>query len=257
MRNAKILSLALALLISCTSLPALAASAPYVQSDTTISFSRPQGLTYQVKFTVHGTHSDPHIAAGNGSVLQTLNTVKAKDSSGNDVYYFKVKAIGAVGTTSAIYTTLPGQSAVRHFILTVGTAPGSYSAGQKATINSSEGQYSITIDSVKDGAGRNEYADTQPKRIILINYSYENVSCKQDIAVYDYYFHVYDASGKLLETYPSIDASEPSSTISAGKHNSASIAYGLDNDSDQITIEVYDIFNFDNRVATYNISIQK
>lgn len=255
MKKAKILSAALAFLIPCFGIQAFAAS-PYVQSDTTTSFSRPQGLTYQVKFTVHGTHSDPHIAAGDGNVLQTLNTVKTKDSSGNDVYLFKVKAIGAVGTSSAIYTTLPGQSAVQHFVLTVAAAPGSYSMGQKATINSSGGQYSVTIDSAKAGASRNEYADTQPKRVILINYSYENISCKQNITVDELYFHVYDASGKLLETYPSTDASNPSSTISAGKHNSASVAYGLDNSSNQITLELYDVFDFDKRVATYTIDLQ-
>lgn len=251
------IALALILIIGTFSAPkAFASTAPYVQSDTTVSFSRPQGLTYQVKFTVHGAHSDPHIAAGDGNVLQTLNTVKTKDSSGNDVYLFKVKAIGAAGTSSAIYTTLPGQSAVRHFVLTVAAAPGSYSVGQKVTVNSSEGQYSVTIDSVKSGASINEYADTQPKRIILINYSFENISCKQDMAVYDYSFHVYDASGKLLETYPSTDASGPSSTISAGKHSSASVAYGLDNSSNQITLELYDTFDFDKHIATYNINVQ-
>lgn len=255
MKKAKFFSVVLTLLIFCFGIPAFAAS-PYVQSDTTMSFSRPQGLTYQVKFTVHGTHANPHIAAGNGNVLQTLNTVKSKDSSGNDVYFFKVKAIGAVGTTSAIYTTLPGQSAVRHFTLTVAPAPGNYRIGQKATINSPEGKYSVTIDSVKDGASRNEFTDKHPKRIILINYSYENISCKQNISVYDFDFHVYDASGKLLETYPSDDASEPSSDISTGKHNSASVAYGLDDNSNQITLELYDIFDFDKRVATYNIDIQ-
>lgn len=119
MKKAKFVSLALSLLIACSGIPAFAASSPYVQSDTTVSFTRVQGETYQVKFTVHGTHANPKIAAGNGSVLQTLNVIKTKDSSGNDVYYFKVKAIGAVGTTSAIYTTLPGQSSVRQFVITV------------------------------------------------------------------------------------------------------------------------------------------
>lgn len=121
MKKAKILSLAFAfsLLIACLAVPVSAASSIYVQSDTTVPFTRMQGETYQVKFTVHGTHSDPKIAAGDGNVLQTLNVVKTKDSSGNDVYYFKVKAVGVPGTSSAIYTTLPGQSAVRHFVITV------------------------------------------------------------------------------------------------------------------------------------------
>ncbi len=113
-------ALALVIGVASTSIVSFAASEPYVQSDTTVSFTRPQSETYQVKFTVYGTHDNPNIAAGNGSVLQTQNVTKTKDGSGNDVYLFKVKAIGSVGSTSAIYTTLPGQTAVRHFILTVG-----------------------------------------------------------------------------------------------------------------------------------------
>lgn len=120
MKKASILAsvLTLAIVMSCVTM-AFAATTPYVESDTTISFTRVQNETYQVKFTVHGTHDNPQIAAGNGSVLQTQNVVKTKDSSGNDVYYFKVKAIGNPATTSAIYTTLPGQAAVRHFVITV------------------------------------------------------------------------------------------------------------------------------------------
>lgn len=121
MKKARLLSLALALVLGLSGLPvASAAASPYVESDTTVSFSRPQNETYQVKFTVHGSQADPKITAGNGSVLKTQNVTKSKDKSGNIVYYFKVKATGDVGSTSAIYTTLPGQSAVRHFILTVG-----------------------------------------------------------------------------------------------------------------------------------------
>lgn len=120
MKKQKLLAAVLTLAIWASCMPiASAADAPYVQSDTTMSFTRPQNETYQVKFTVHGTHANPQIVAGNGNVLQTQNVTKTKDSSGNDVYYFKVKAIGAPGTTSAIYTTLPGQAPVRHFVITV------------------------------------------------------------------------------------------------------------------------------------------
>ena len=123
MKKTGLLASALALVIGISCIPfASAATTPYVESDTTISFARSQNESYQVKFTVHGTHANPQIVAGNGSVLQTQNVVKKKDSNGNDVYYFKVKAIGAPGTTSAIYTTLSGQSAVQHFVITVMSA---------------------------------------------------------------------------------------------------------------------------------------
>lgn len=126
MKKHRILSLLLSVVVGAgmsvpcaVSVPVIAASAPYVQSDTTMDFTRPQNLTYQVKFTVHGTHANPNIVAGNGAVLRTENVVK-KVENGNDTYYFKVRAVGKVGSASAIYTTLPNQKAVRHFIMKVG-----------------------------------------------------------------------------------------------------------------------------------------
>ena len=102
-----------------TSPAVFAASAPYVQSDTTIDFTVPKSNTYAFKFTIHGSHSCPNIVAGNGAVLRTENTVKRVEN-GNDVYYFKVRAIGNIGQSSAIYTTLPEQKAVKHCTIKVG-----------------------------------------------------------------------------------------------------------------------------------------
>lgn len=109
--------LAVAIGVLCTSI-ASASTVPYVESDTTIGFTRPQNETYAFKFTVHGSHANPKIAAGNGNVLKTEDCYKVTES-GNDVYYFKVRAIGEPGTSSAIYTTLPNESAVNHCVITV------------------------------------------------------------------------------------------------------------------------------------------
>lgn len=108
-----------AVLAAGVSAPAAFAAAPSVQSDTTMDFTVGKGNTYAFKFTVIGNHSNPQIAAGNGAVLRTENTVK-KVENGNDTYYFKVRAIGSCGQESAVYTTLPGQSAVRHCKIKVG-----------------------------------------------------------------------------------------------------------------------------------------
>lgn len=99
--------------------PAAFAAAPRVQSDTTMDFTVDRGNTYAFKFTVIGSKANPQIAAGNGAVLQTENTVK-KVENGNDTYYFKVRTIGNCGQESAVYTTLPGQDAVRHCKIKVG-----------------------------------------------------------------------------------------------------------------------------------------
>ena len=108
-----------AVLAAGVSAPAAFAAAPHVQSDTTMDFTVDRGNTYAFKFTVIGSKANPQIAAGNGAVLRTENTVK-KVENGNDTYYFKVRAIGSCGLESAVYTTLPGQSAVRHCKIKVG-----------------------------------------------------------------------------------------------------------------------------------------
>lgn len=133
----------------------------------------------------------------------------------------------------------------------------SYPIGKAATINSSAGQYSVIINSVKESKSRNEVADSQPKKIILINYTFKNISCKQDLTVPSIYFHIYDGAGKLLDVYPSTEAKLPSHTISIGKNENASMAYGLDNNSTKIDIELYDAFNPLNKVATFSANISK
>lgn len=95
---------------------------PYVKSDTTVDFFVPKNQTYAFRFELIGTHADPKIAAGNGSVLRTEACKKVQEN-GNDVYYFQVRAIGEDGQSSGIYTTLPGQPAVKHCAIAIGTAP--------------------------------------------------------------------------------------------------------------------------------------
>ena len=129
-----------------TSPAVFASSAPYVQSDTTIDFTVPKSNTYAFKFTIHGSHSCPNIVAGNGAVLRTENTVKRVES-GNDTYYFKVRAIGSYGQSSAIYTTLPGQKAVKHCTIKVGIQHHkSYEAKNGGFVDYYEGTDTNSVD---------------------------------------------------------------------------------------------------------------
>lgn len=126
MKKSRLLSFALSLAfgLSCSA-TAMAAAAPSVASDTTNPVTLTLNCAYTVKFTVHGTHADPKIVVGNGRVLQSLNVKKLKDVGGNDVYFFQIKAIGAVGEQSSVYTTIPGQLPERQFTVTVGAPGGS------------------------------------------------------------------------------------------------------------------------------------
>ena len=113
------LFMAVLMLVSCIPM-AFASEKSYVESDTTADFTKAQGDYYWFKFTVHGTHEDPQIAAGNGEILKTGNCKKLKNANGEDEYRFQVWAVGKPGEASAIYTTLPGQEPVRHCAITVG-----------------------------------------------------------------------------------------------------------------------------------------
>ena len=87
----------------------------YVVSDTTLPFAIKRGSAYCFKMTVVGsTTAVPSFTVGNGDVLKTQYVAKV----GND-YYFRVWAIGTPGSSTGVYTTLPGQNPQLHCVVTV------------------------------------------------------------------------------------------------------------------------------------------
>ena len=93
-----------------------AATAPAkVVSDTTVDFSVKSGSAYCFKMTVvNGNGVMPVFTVGNGNVLKTQYVTQI----GND-YYFRVWAVGTPGSSTGVYTTLPGQNAVKHCTITI------------------------------------------------------------------------------------------------------------------------------------------
>ena len=88
---------------------------PYVRSDTTLPFTVRQGQAYCFKMTlVNGSNILPLFTVGNGSVFKTQYVAQI----GND-YYFRIWAIGNVGESTGVYTTLPGQTAQQHCVVTI------------------------------------------------------------------------------------------------------------------------------------------
>ena len=88
----------------------------YVVSDTTLPFTVKRGSAYCFKMTVMGSATAvPSFTVGNGDVLKTQFVAKI----GND-YYFRVWATGAPGSSTGVYTTLPGQNPQMHCVVHVG-----------------------------------------------------------------------------------------------------------------------------------------
>ena len=87
----------------------------YVVSDTTVNFTLKRGSAYCFKMTVvNGNNMVPSFTVGNGDVLKTQFVAKI----GND-YYYRVYATGTPGQSTGVYTTLPGQNAVKHCTVTI------------------------------------------------------------------------------------------------------------------------------------------
>ena len=87
-----------------------------VRSDTTVDFTLLHGQAYCFKMTVvNGNGMAPSFTVGNGSVLKTQFLTQI----GND-YYYRVWATGTPGQSTGVYTTLPGQNAVKHCAVTIG-----------------------------------------------------------------------------------------------------------------------------------------
>ncbi len=88
----------------------------YVVSDTTVNFTLKRGSAYCFKMTVvNGNAMAPSFTVGNGDVLKTQFVAKV----GND-YYYRVYATGTPGQSTGVYTTLPGNAAVKHCTVTIG-----------------------------------------------------------------------------------------------------------------------------------------
>ena len=86
-----------------------------VRSDTTVDFTLLHGQAYCFKMTVvNGNGMAPSFTVGNGSVLKTQFLTQI----GND-YYYRVWATGTPGQSTGVYTTLPGQNAVKHCAVTI------------------------------------------------------------------------------------------------------------------------------------------
>lgn len=196
-----------------------AASAPFVESDTTIGFTRPYNETYAFKFTIHGTNANPKIVAGNGAVLRTENCHKVVES-GNDVYYFKVRAIGQPGTASAIYTILPGQKAVNHCVITVGESqepvqPSQSSGTIKARYHGStygcktQAEYDYVMSRVSNLRGTAQYK----KNLSYYHKQKINNYFKEDYGV--------DYSDTLADIYSILGACSTKSGSTAPKYTSA------------------------------------
>lgn len=118
-----------------------------------------------------------------------------------------------------------------------------YAIGETVNVKTDDGEYNITITGVTETADRNQFAEVEAQRVIIVSYTYENVSYEDDLYISEMNVKAYDKGNTKLETYPASERTYPDS-ISAGRNTSASMAFALNNDENYVELEYYDnMFN--------------
>lgn len=115
-----------------------------------------------------------------------------------------------------------------------------YGIGDTVTVHTNRGDYSLKFTGVRETTERNEFADENPQRVVILEYEYKNISFDSDVVISYLYFRAYDNYGRSLSAYP--DTSTKSTTnISQGKTATASVAYGLNTVDNVVTVDFYNI----------------
>lgn len=122
------------------------------------------------------------------------------------------------------------------------------------------GQWKVTINSVEEMSERNEYADTDPAAVYLINYTYENIGYEDENGIMnglyiDFTDGIVDASGSMGYPYPGDLAAYPQETP-VGATCDAQSCIGVDNPgSFEIHFVTYDGTGTE-RSAVFSLSVE-
>lgn len=114
-----------------------------------------------------------------------------------------------------------------------------YKLNEDIYITNNSGKYRVKFTSIKETSDRNQFADTQANKVVVIEYEYENMTLEDDLFISDTTnFKAYDKENNQLETYP-VDT-KYSSNVSKGRKTTASAAYALNSESNYVELEFYD-----------------
>lgn len=107
-----------------------------------------------------------------------------------------------------------------------------------------DGQWKLTIDSVKTTTDRNQYSDKDPQQVVIITYSYENLGYESysDGLYFDldqgFDVTAVDSTGEVAISYPGSVSKHPQSIPVGAKCSGAQSCIGLMNASDTFTMTI-------------------
>lgn len=129
-----------------------------------------------------------------------------------------------------------------------------YKVGDVATYSEYDKDlYTFKINSVKTTKERNEFADSQPEQVIIVNYTYENIGSDEDVYVDGVLnFTVIDEDGNVCDTYP-VAMDKQAKETPKGAKCTAETAYGLIKKSSKIKLRFKEPFG--NAEANFEIDL--
>lgn len=128
-----------------------------------------------------------------------------------------------------------------------------------------DGQWNLTINSVKTTTERNQFSDKTPKQVVYVTYAYENLGYEDNTGIMEgLYFSlepngdatVIDGNGEIAYSYPNNITTYPQQTPVGAKCVDAQTCIGLNNTSSSITMNIskYD-GNGKQQKVKYNLNI--
>lgn len=110
-----------------------------------------------------------------------------------------------------------------------------------------EGQWNLTINSIKTTTERNQFSDKEPKQVVYVTYTYENLGYEDKSGIMEgLYFDlepsgdasVVDENGEMAYSYPCDITTYPQQTPIGAKCVNAQVCIGLNNESNTITMNI-------------------
>lgn len=114
--------------------------------------------------------------------------------------------------------------------------------------------YSFKINKITNMSDRNRFSDKEPAQVILIDYTYKNIANPKDLFLSDTHFSIIDSASKVGYTYPNNITNYPTN-IPAGVICDAQMIFGIDNESDKVTVNFYENI-FGDLTTSFEIPIE-
>ncbi|MDU7163152.1 MAG: hypothetical protein E6296_01245 [Anaerococcus vaginalis] len=101
-----------------------------------------------------------------------------------------------------------------------------------------DGQWKLTLNSVKVLEGRNEYEDINPAQVVMVDWSYENLGFDdQEEGLFFNPDGIIDTKGEMGQMYAQVETlNYAQSTPIGAKMSNAQTAFALNNESDKVTV---------------------